>query len=279
LLGGRIDTPSTDVVTIADDDVKATETVEGLLEPGGSVAYTIGLARPGTGVPGTAQTQLSDTLATELSLTLASASSGTVSTEGNTVAWAGSVPALGSVEVTIQGTIAGGSAGVQISNQGSVLFDGNGDGVMEAQGLTDDPSRPGLADPTVFQVGTGPASYYTLTPCRLVDTRNATGELGGPSLTGQGDRTFTLSGACAIPTTAKALAVNVTVTGATAAGNLRIHPPGLIGPTSTINYVEAQTRANNAVIALDAQGRVGVFCGQAAGTSVDFILDVDGYFE
>jgi hypothetical protein len=73
---------------------------------------------------------------------------------------------------------------------------------------------------------------------------------------------------------AKAPAVN-----ATAAGNLRIHPPGLIGPTSTINYVEAQTRANNAVIALDAQGRVGVFCGQAAGTSVDFILDVDGYFE
>ena len=79
--------------------------------------------------------------------------------------------------------------------------------------------------------------------CRLVDTRNATGELGGPSLAGQGDRTFTLSGACAIPATAKALAVNVTVTGATAAGNLRIHPPGLIGPTSTINYVAGQTRA------------------------------------
>jgi len=122
-------------------------------------------------------------------------------------------------------------------------------------------------------------SFYTLTPCPAVDTRNPAGPLGGPALTGQGDRTFTLQGPCGIPATAKALAVNLTVTAATQAGHLRLHPPGLMGKTSAVNFAAGQTRANNAVVALDAQGRVAVFCGQPTGGSVHMILDVNGYFE
>jgi uncharacterized repeat protein (TIGR01451 family) len=274
----RIDTPSTTVVTIADDDVRATKTVAGAEEPGGTVVYTISLIRPGTGVPAT-QTRLTDTLPAELTVTQATAPSGTVSTNGKTVTWTGALAALGAVDVTMQATIASGAAGAQVSNQGTVLFDGNGDGVKEAQALTDDPTLPGAADPTVFQVGTGPVSYYTLTPCRLVDTRNPTGSLGGPALGGQADRTFSLRGVCEVPATARALAVNLTVTGATGSGNLRLHPPGLLGNTSSINYTAGLTRANNAIVALDAQGRVAVFCNQPVGSTVDFILDVNGYFE
>ena len=33
-------------------------------------------------------------------------------------------------------------------------------------------------------------AFYPLTPCRVADTRNAPGALGGPSLTPQGTRTF-----------------------------------------------------------------------------------------
>ena len=71
-------------------------------------------------------------------------------------------------------------------------------------------------------------------------------------------------------------------TGALLHGNiarhLRFHPAVLPGSTSAINYSAGQTRTNNAIIALDDQGRIAVFCGQATGT-VDFILDVSGYFE
>jgi hypothetical protein len=166
-----------------------------------------------------------------------------------------------------------------LSNQGTAHFDGDGNGVVEATVLTDDPEEPGDADPTVFQVGPGPVSFYTLPPCRLVDTRNTAGPLGGPALAAQTDRTFTLRGSCGIPDTAKALAMNLTVTGATRAGNLRLHAPGLRGKTETLHFPVGQAQANNAVMALDFEGRLGVFCDQPAGSTAHFILDVNGYFE
>jgi PKD repeat protein len=121
--------------------------------------------------------------------------------------------------------------------------------------------------------------FHTLSPCRVVDTRGPAGPLGGPALGAGADRPFAVRSACGIPATAQALAVNVTITGATAAGNLRLHPGGTAVPaTSTINYEAGRIRANNAVVALSASGEVAVYAGQAAG-SVHFILDVAGYFE
>ena len=43
--------------------------------------------------------------------------------------------------------------------------------------------------------------FNTLTPCRLVDTRES-----GPALAAGSDRTFTLLGLCGIPSPARALA-------------------------------------------------------------------------
>jgi len=40
------------------------------------------------------------------------------------------------------------------------------------------------------------ASFYTLTPCRVIDTRNPNGPLAGPSLLAGTDRLFLLGGAC-----------------------------------------------------------------------------------
>jgi hypothetical protein len=120
--------------------------------------------------------------------------------------------------------------------------------------------------------------FYTLTPCRLVDTRLGASELGGPVLTCGHERGFTLVGpACQVPSEAKALSVNVTVTAGSAPGNLRLYaadaaPPG----TSTLNYAAGLTRANNAVVGLSADGRLKALC--APGGSAHFILDVNGYF-
>jgi choice-of-anchor B domain-containing protein len=47
--------------------------------------------------------------------------------------------------------------------------------------------------------------------------------------------------------------------------------------TSVINYRPGQTRANNAIVALEAGGEVRVYCAQGSGT-VELILDVSGYF-
>jgi len=110
-----------------------------------------------------------------------------------------------------------------------------------------------------------------------LDTRDS-GAGPGPLLAGV-TRTVSARGVCGIPGTARALALNVTVTGATAAGNLRVFPGGFPAPNaSNANYVPGQTRANNAVVGLGAGGRLSVLASQGAGT-VDVILDVSGYFE
>jgi len=124
-----------------------------------------------------------------------------------------------------------------------------------------------------------PAAYYTLAPCRLIDTRGPYGSLGGPALVGGADRDFIVSGGCGIPQSASAIAANVTVTQPTAPGHLRFYAGGDPVPSvSTINYSIGQTRANNAVLSLGPNGDFVVRCGQSAG-GVQLIVDVVGYFQ
>jgi hypothetical protein len=81
-----------------------------------------------------------------------------------------------------------------------------------------------------------------------------------------------------VPATARAVSVNVTVTGPTSAGNLRLFPAGGPEPlASTLNYAAGLTRANNAIVGLRA-GELSLRVGQASGT-VHVIVDVNGYFE
>jgi uncharacterized repeat protein (TIGR01451 family) len=131
---------------------------------------------------------------------------------------------------------------------------------------------------TVHRVGLG-LFLFTVDPCRIIDTRLPDGPLSGPVLVTGDDRIFTVTGTCNIPSTAKAISVNIAVTGPTAAGNLRLHPGGTpVPPTSSINYSTGQTRSNNAVVPLNDMGELAVFVGGASGT-VHFILDVNGYFQ
>jgi chitinase len=124
-----------------------------------------------------------------------------------------------------------------------------------------------------------PISFYTVPPCRLVDTRDPDGPLGGPALAARTDRVFGIVGSCELPATAKAVSVNLTVASPATAGHLRLYPAGTPRPlASTINYSTGQTRANNGIVPLNAAGEIAVYCGQASGTA-HFILDVNGYFE
>jgi hypothetical protein len=122
--------------------------------------------------------------------------------------------------------------------------------------------------------------YYTVAPCRLVDTRGAVGvPYGSPALPALSTRTFVAAGQCGVAAGARALSFNITVTLATAAGNLRLYGAGVAPPlVSTINYVAGQTRANNGVVALGAAGDFVVQSGQPTGTA-HVIIDVNGYFQ
>jgi hypothetical protein len=125
-----------------------------------------------------------------------------------------------------------------------------------------------------------PLDYYPLPPCRLVDTRDlGAPPIGGPVLNGQETRSLAVAGNCGIPSYARSISINVTVTQPTAAGNLRLFPDGEAVPTvSSINYMAGQTRANNAVALLNGTGAMAAFVGQASGSTVHLIIDVNGYF-
>jgi hypothetical protein len=120
--------------------------------------------------------------------------------------------------------------------------------------------------------------FYTLPPCRLVDTRDPAGPAGGPALAAAAQRTFSLSGLCGVPATARALSVNVTVVGPTAAGDLRFFPADQSTPISTaLNFAAGQTRTNNAILGLSWGAGTATVQNDSAGT-VDLIVDVNGYY-
>jgi hypothetical protein len=119
--------------------------------------------------------------------------------------------------------------------------------------------------------------FYTIAPCRLVDTRGPAGSLGGPELVAAEPRFFRVVGGCGVPDSAVAVAVNATVVGPTAAGHLRLFGAGTATNTSTLNYRPGQTRANNAVVAIGQGGFVGAYLHQASGTA-HLVIDVTGYF-
>ncbi len=132
----------------------------------------------------------------------------------------------------------------------------------------------------IGRITTGATLFHTLTPCRVIDTRSATGPYGGPALANAGTRTFVLAGQCGIPSGAVSVAVNMAVTQSTnGPGFLTLYAAGTARPLfSSINYSAGQTRANNAIVPLGASGDISVFCQQGAGTD-EFILDVNGYFQ
>jgi PKD repeat protein len=117
-------------------------------------------------------------------------------------------------------------------------------------------------------------AFYSLPPCRLVDTRNANGAYGGPSLSSNVPRFFSFSNRCGVPSTAVALAVNATATRPTRAGYV-----SFAAGTSSVSFRAGQTRAANTVIALGSNATATATAGLTAAGTVDLVLDVSGYFQ
>jgi Leucine-rich repeat (LRR) protein len=123
---------------------------------------------------------------------------------------------------------------------------------------------------------TPPTSYYTVPPCRVFDSRDA-GASG--ALAAGTDKAVLIAGCCGVPATARAVSLNVTVVSPSAGGHLRLYTAELPRPaTSSVNYTQGQTRANNVVVSLGSDGALIVYVGQPSGT-VHVVIDVNGYFQ
>ncbi len=135
-----------------------------------------------------------------------------------------------------------------------------------------------LSGPMVAELP-GALSLHTVAPCRLADTREAEA-VGGPALMNGRARRFRVTGNCGVPLTARAVVGNVTITNPTASGHVRVAASPWPADTSTINFREDQTRANSAILALDAGSVTALptLEGPSSG-SLDLILDVSGYLE
>ena len=129
----------------------------------------------------------------------------------------------------------------------------------------------------------GPFQFYTVMPCRIVDTRNPTGPVGGPSLSAQVTRSFPVVGSCGIPTNAKAVVFNVAVVAPNGSGNLRIWPYNTAMPlVATINFDAAEPAIANGAIAplsADNTAQISVYLQSGLGNHSDLVLDVTGYFK
>src|SRR5262249_59392847 len=124
------------------------------------------------------------------------------------------------------------------------------------------PTPSPTSTPTPTPIPTG-MSYFTVAPCRIIDTRN----LGAPLVAGS-NRDFTITNVCGVPSSAVALKVNVTVTLPTASGSLTISAAGAPPPiTAHIEYNARQTPANNAIVLPHTPRAAPVICHPRSGNA------------
>jgi hypothetical protein len=124
----------------------------------------------------------------------------------------------------------------------------------------------------------GPYQYFPLSPCRVVDTRGAAGTNGGPALT-NAIRSFTIRGFCGVPSTAKAVSLNVTVANASSSSWLTVWPSNVAKPfVSMINFEPTDPALANGIIVGLGTASQDLSVANAIGT-VHAIIDVTGYFQ
>ena len=134
---------------------------------------------------------------------------------------------------------------------------------------------------TVTVSSSGPFSLFVLEPCRVVDTRNSGGPVGGPPIQAVGttDRVFPVTSFCGIPSDARAVSANITVTNAASSGIVSIYRgDGQPTGTNTIAFSAGRTRANNAVLQLALDGSGTFRVQNTSPGTLDIVIDFNGFF-
>ena len=117
-------------------------------------------------------------------------------------------------------------------------------------------------------------SLFTLTPCRLLDTRS----VEGYGVTAGVEQTITVRGNCGVPVAAKEVALNVTLVLPTAASAVMVYSADQTSsPAAAVAHAgPGMVRASNAIVMLSAAGKLKILLDTG---SADVILDISGFFE
>ncbi len=121
------------------------------------------------------------------------------------------------------------------------------------------------------------SNFVAITPCRVVDTRNADGALGGPIIQANTSRSFPLptSTTCTGLSSAAAYSLNVTVVPSNSLSYLTIWPTGVTKPVvSTLNDFEGTVVANAATVQAGTAGAISVYVTDEANV----VIDINGYY-
>ena len=169
-------------------------------------------------------------------------------------------------------------AGQDVANSAMVQLPSDGDVCAYTQGAT---VGRLILDVAGYIV---PGSGITLqNSVRLADTRPGgthVGPITGP-IAPSAPYVVQVTGNAGVPSGATAVVANVTVTGITSPGHLRMWADGDTLPnTSVVNYAPGQTKANGQIIGLSSGGALDFESFTGAGTStnpVQVIIDVVGY--
>jgi DNA-binding beta-propeller fold protein YncE len=120
-------------------------------------------------------------------------------------------------------------------------------------------------------------AFFSLQPCRVIDTRKATGSLGGPFLSGGQQRNFPVldASSCGIPSNAQAYSFNFTVVPHKKLGYLTVWPTGQSQPqVSTLNAPTGTIVANAAIVPAGTGGQIRTYVTD----DTELIADINGYF-
>lgn len=128
------------------------------------------------------------------------------------------------------------------------------------------------AGPTTTAPAARQAGFHPLEPTRIVDTRQG---LGGSTLEKNCVLAVHVAGVAGVPTTASAVALNITAAGTAAPGFLTAYPCDQGQPrASSVNARTEAPVANLAIVPVDSRGDVCIF----TDPGTDVIVDVSGWF-
>ncbi|MFE7094133.1 hypothetical protein [Streptomyces erythrochromogenes] len=133
-----------------------------------------------------------------------------------------------------------------------------------------------VADITGYFTEKAANGYTPTAPTRFVDTREGLGTKKG-QVPGQTSFSTRIAGLRGVPQGVRAVALNVTVTGAKEAGHLIVHPSGGRVPlASNVNFTAGQTVANAVIVPVGPDGSIDIRNNAWAGT--DVVVDVVGHY-
>jgi len=120
-------------------------------------------------------------------------------------------------------------------------------------------------------------TFHPITPVRILDSRLGSGAWNGSRLAAGSPRNLPVAGVGAVPATATAATINVTVTGSTQPSSLSVFPAGSALPAPpALGFLAGETLPQQVGVAVGAGGQIAF--ATAAG-AVDVIVDLYGFYD